>query len=158
MRRFTKDSTKESHTVDFNKTNRQLQIPEKTTPPNILNLNDETIIPELSVHTGWTAGYLLMIGIVFTPIGGTNIKEFKDNNFFIHLSDNRPGQQMGFLIFGKYNEPSINTWLSFPGITQTFYFFMNADDIHTVTFPINTPGGGEYKFVGTYALNPSSSK
>lgn len=158
MRRFTKDSTKENHTVDFNKTNRQLQIPEKTTPPNILNLNDETIIPELFVHTGWAAEYALMIGIVFTPIGGTNIKEFKDNNFFIHLSDNRPGQQMGFLIFGKYNEPSINTWLSFPGITQTFYFFMNAEDIHTVTFPINTPGGGEYKFVGEYALNSSSSK
>ena len=152
MRRFTKDSTKKSHTVDFNKTNRQLQIPEKTTPPNILNLH---------LHTDWASPYIdinprnptLMIGIVFTPTGGTDTEEFSENNFFIHLSDNRPGQQMGFLIFGKYNEPSINTWLSFPGITQTFYFFIDVSDIHVATFPINSPTGGRSKFVGDYELD-----
>lgn len=149
MIRFTKDSTKEKHTLDFNKTNRQLQIPEKTTPPNILDWNADSAYPYLNI----VPMAHLMIGIVFTPIGGTDTEEFKDNNFFVHLGDNRPRRQMGFLIFSKYNEPSINTWLSFPGITQTFYFFMDARDIHIVTFPIIKPSGAGDKFVGDYELD-----
>ena len=153
MRRFTQDSTKEQYNIEFNKTNRQLQIPERTTPPNILNYSDPSLKPSI---VGDVHARFLMIGIVFTPVGGANNKEFSSNNFFIHLGDNRPGKQMGFLIFAKYNEPNINTWLSFPGITQTFYFFMNPHDINNVTYKVNTPGGGDYKFVGDYALDTAT--
>ena len=108
MNRFTKNSTKKKFELNFNQTNRQLQIPEKTTPPNIVKLDKKDIKPFVYMDQ---ADLTLMIGIVFTPIGSTDSSPegFKNGNYFVHLGDNTPGNQNGFLIIAKYNEPNINS-------------------------------------------------
>ena len=143
MNRFKKNSTQKNFQLNFNSDNRQLQIPEKTIPPNILSLKQAP--PALS-----TAGGRLMIGIVFTPVGG---EINNDNNYFTLLGKNNPGRQNGFLIFGHFLVSDINSWLSFPGITQSFYFFLNTTDIEIMNYKVTHDGsviGKEH--IGQYNL------
>ena len=145
MNRFLSWATKKNPELNIFNENRQLQIPEKTYPPNILN----------AWEANWRFNYRkpleLMIGIVFTPVGGGNLF---DKNYFTQLGDNKPKRQNGFLIFSKINQIDINSWLSMPGITQSFYFFMDSSDIKTVKYEVTCSSTG---FVGNYDLKKADT-
>ena len=105
---------------------RAFHVPEESVPPNIFptKLESKPVIKyflELKL--------LLMIGIVFCGIGGA---DDYDKNYYPKTGVNNPGNQNGWLIFARADNLDINDWLSFPGITQTFYFFINIDDLHKV--------------------------
>ena len=131
MSRFTKNSTRQSFSLRFDHFNRQLQIPEKTAPPAIFE------------NTNWTIKYSpktklqLMLGIVFNSIGGQD-HYFSDKNYLVSLGVNLPGQQNGFIIFAKSTNTNINSWLSLPGISHSFYFLLNTEDINNFDPHVST--------------------
>ena len=147
MNRFDTDSTLTNLIVNFNSYNRQLQIPEKTSPPAIYNKGYPNFY--LTPHFN---NLILMKGIVVSPVGG-EINYYLKPNYFVTLGSNNPGEQNGFLFFGKNSNPNLNTWLSFPGVTHVFYFFMEADDIHACNYQvyINT-SSTTYNYMGDYTV------
>ena len=124
----------------LNLDNRAFHIQEENNPPNIFptttNLKPKIIYnPTLEI--------ILMIGIVFCGIGGTK-DIFFNQNYYPKTGINSPGNQNGWLIFAEADNQAINDWLSLPGITQTFYFFINKKDLNNVknkfTFAGLSPG------------------
>ena len=146
MNRFLPWATKKNPRLNIFNDNRQLQIPEKTYPPNILNAW------EANLSFNSQKPLELMIGIVFTPVGGGNLF---DKNYFTQLGNNKPKRQNGFLIFSKINQIDINSWLSMPGITQSFYFFMDSSDIKTVKYEVTCSASSG--FVGSYDLKKADT-
>ena len=156
MNRFTIDSTPTNLKVNFNSSNRQLQIPEKTSPPAIYNKHYSDFY--FYVHF---KNLTLMKGIVVAPVGGeTDDIEFaSQDNYLVALGSNSPGEQNGFLIFARSTNSNIDTWLSFPGVTHAFYFFMDRSDIHYCDYnvkidPILVAEG----YTGTYTVDISRAK
>ena len=155
MNRFTTDSTSTNLKINFNSSNRQLQIPEKTSPPAIYNSYDYYKIFRFTPHV---KNLTLMKGIVVSPVGGET-DYYTKPNYYVTLGSNNPGEQNGFLIFGTNTNPNLNTWLSFPGVTHVFYFFINVIDIHVCKFDVDIyshlyPGS----YVGLYTVNVSRTK
>ena len=111
----------------LNLENRAFHIQEENTPPNIFQASSEYHPTIKYFHN---INLTLMIGIVFCGTGG--VENFFDNNYYPRTGINDPGNQNGWLIFAKFDNRAINDWLSFPGITQSFYFFINTNDLHHV--------------------------
>lgn len=155
MNRFTTESSLDKLEVNFHSENRQLQIPEKTSPPAIYTVYTSFIVFRLVPHFN---NLVLMKGIVVSPVGG-EIDYYSANNYFVTLGSNNPGEQNGFLIFGKNSNPNLNTWLSFPGVTHVFYFFMSADDIHLCNYDVfSFTLSTDYDYVCQYSVEISSDK
>ena len=106
MNRFITDSTLTALKVNFTSSNRQLQIPEKTSPPAIYNKNYSDFYFYVKFE-----GLILMKGIVISPVGGeTDDIEFESqNNYLVALGSNSPGEQNGFLIFCRSANLNIDT-------------------------------------------------
>ena len=111
----------------LNLNNRAFHIPEENTPPNIFQPHANKPIIEYNP----AVDLQLMIGIVFCGAGGLE-SFFVNKNYYPKTGVNDPGNQNGWLIFAKADNQAINDWLSFPGITQSFYFFINIKDLHHV--------------------------
>ena len=159
MNRFTIDSTPTNLNVNFNSSNRQLQIPEKTSPSAIYNQGYQIYNNfHLSPHFN---RLLLMKGIVISPIGGElNTVEFQSfNNYLVALGSNKPGEQNGFLVFSLVSSLDLDTWLSFPGVTHAFYFFMDASDLHYCVNDvyIEQSSPSDKPFTGTYSVDVSQA-
>lgn len=141
--------------VNFTSENKQLTIPEANTPPAIQNVPEELDWnPKFNIVTvDYKKTLVLMVGIVIGSIGG--FFNTSDQNYLTKLGYNIPGEQNGWIIFGEYNQPAIYEWLSLPGITQTFYFFMNKSFIRNVKlskkyFDPDTTSSKEYR--GKYGV------
>ena len=107
MNRFTTESTLNNLKINFNSSNRQLQIPEKTSPPAIYNqysfYNPFRFTPHFKRLT-------LMKGIVVAPAGGESNRGFaRASNYMVALGSNDPGEQNGFLIFAENSNSNLNT-------------------------------------------------
>ena len=144
MNRFGKRGT--DLTINFCVKNKQLAIPEQATPPNIVNIPEE-INWKPSILQPNSNKITLMVGIVISSIGGT---QATTNNLYISkLGYNPPTYQNAFVIFGDYNTPEIYTWLAFPGITQTFYFWFDKNRMITPRVLFNKPTSG---LIGNYGV------
>lgn len=130
MNRFYKLEGVTGTFVDFTIANKQLTIPETNTPPAIVN-PDQILNwkPKITLINPTTSGnnWKLMVGIVVSSIGG--VEQTTNNLYIAKLGFNPPTFYNAWMIFGDYDQPGIYTWLSFPGITQTFYFWINKNDI-----------------------------
>lgn len=137
MNRFGKEE--ENITINFCIKNKQLAIPEQITPPNIVNIPYEiNWKPKITNHCSNKKN--LMVGIIISSIGGV---EATTNHLYLSkLGYNPPTYYNAFVIFGDYNTPGIYTWLSFPGITQTFYFWLDKSLIKTPSVLFNQPTSG----------------
>lgn len=111
----------------LNLDNRAFHISEENTPPNIFQTKkyQPKIIYQPAINLQ------LMIGIVFCGSGGLE-SVTTDKNYYPKTGVNDPGNQNGWLIFAPADNQAINDWLSFPGITQSFYFFININILHHV--------------------------
>ena len=121
---FWKDKTKQNM-LNLNLKNRAFHLKEENYPPNIVQNKSFPV----TISYFLDSKIVLMIGIVFTSTGGS---EDYDLNYYIKNGINSPGNQNGWLIFAPINNQAINDWLSFPGITQTFYFFMDENELNKV--------------------------
>ena len=113
-------------TLFLNLENRAFHIQEENTPPNIFPTSKYDPI----IKYFHNINLQLMIGIVFCGIGG--LDDFLYKNYYPKTGFNDPGNQNGWLIFASANSVYINDWLSLPGITQSFYFFINTNDLNYV--------------------------
>lgn len=129
--------------LNFISENRQLQIPEKTSPTAVYNSNICQIYypKHLKIYK--------MVAIVVAPTAGFSEyhwdKTIKNNIYYPETGDNTPGKQNGFVIFTYVTNDNFTTWLSLPGITHCFYFTMDVNDIN-ITDHIYTFEKGQSQF------------